>query len=347
MAENLYSTLGVNKSASASEIKSAYRKLAMKYHPDKNKNDSSAEEKFKKISEAYEVLSDENKRRNYDQFGDAKFNPNQGGFGGGGNTDPFDVFNSFFHARNSGGFKEHTNRSQTGSNLKIEVEVTLEELVNDISKLTRYKRLGKCGNCKGSGISNESKIDNCHQCGGSGAVYQQFGMMRVQQVCHACGGTGTFIVNPCNPCSGTGTFEETLELNIKIPRGVQSGSRMRISEHGNYIKNGKFGDLYIHIYQRNHAKFARDGNDIFCEEKINFIDMILGGSTEIKGLRGNINVKIPPSSMPNSRLKVKEQGLPNERTGKVGSMYITLEPTFPSKLTASQKSILELYKKSQ
>lgn len=347
MNEDYYTLLGVTRNTTESEIKKAYRKLAIKFHPDKNKDDKTAEEKFKKISEAYEVLSNPDKKQKYDTLGHDHFVNSRGGGGFQSNTDPFEAFNSFFQ----NGFHKNDPFNQTtspkvGSNLKIDLEVNLKEIINDTTKITKYKRHGKCNKCEGHGVNDNSKIQNCNTCGGNGAVYRRMGPMQVQQVCPTCRGAGTYILNPCGGCNGSGITEETLDINLKIPRGVHNGTRLRVSEHGNYVKDGTFGDLYVHVYIKHDTRYERDGDDILCSEEIDFQDLILGTKKNIESLYGKISITIPPLSKPDRVLKVKEHGLPNSRTGRKSCMYVVLKARFPDKISMEQKSILDLYTKT-
>lgn len=347
MTDDYYSILGVSKNANDVDIKKAYRKLAIKHHPDKNKDDKASEETFKKLGEAYSVLSDSEKRNQYDQVGHHNFvnSASSGGFNR--SSDPFEAFNSFFQ----GGFHKtepfnKTNSPRVGSNLKIEIEVSLQDIIYDTTKVTKYKRHGKCTTCNGKGVTDESKIQNCATCGGNGVVYRRMGPMQVQQVCPSCGGEGTYIVNPCGRCSGQGIMEESLNINIKIPKGVHTGSRLRISDHGNFAKGGTFGDLYVHVYIKKDKVFERDGDDIICTSEIDFQDLILGTKRNIDSLYGKLSLQIPPLSQPDNILKVKEHGIPNSRTGRKSDMYVVLKPKFPKKLSQEQESILQLYTKT-
>lgn len=347
MNTDYYTILGISKNANADEIKKAYRKKAVKWHPDKNKGDKNAEDEFKKISSAYDVLSDPEKKQKYDHLGHDNFTRTNGQGGFAQSTDPFEAFNSFFH----GGFNRNENfnqKNQTniGSNLKIDLEVSLSDIINDSNKITKYKRHGKCTSCGGAGVTNNSKIQNCGTCGGNGVVYRRMGPMQVQQQCPTCHGEGTYIVNPCNTCQGSGITTETLSINIKVPRGVHNGSRIRISEHGNYIKKGSYGDLYVNIYIKRDSRYERDGDDILCSENILFHDLVLGCKKIIDSLYGKISVKIPPLSQPDCVLKIKDHGIPNSRTGRKSDMYVVLKPALPKQLSIEQKSILELYSKT-
>jgi len=362
MSEDYYKILNVSKSASKDELKKAYRKLAIKWHPDKNKDNPEAEEKFKEISEAYDILSDENKRAQYDQFGHSAFK--QGGMGGnaGFQGDPFDMFNSFFNGgAGPGGFGDFFDsgmggtresygkqKNASGSNLKIDIEVSLQEIINETNKKINYTRNGLCNACSGTGQTEHSRLKNCTQCGGAGAVYRRMGPMQVQQTCPTCGGLGTILQNPCTPCQGSGIMEEKINTNVKIPKGCQSGVKLRMTDMGNFGgRDGSFGDLFVVIYVRKDSYFERDGNDLICEEKIDFYDMILGGTKTIKSLYGKVNVKIPRGSQPETVLRVGDYGLPNMRSDTVkGDLFVVLKPKFPEKINSEQQSILELYKKS-
>ena len=230
--------------------------------------------------------------------------------------------------------------------MKIDLEVTLQEIINDTTKITKYKRHGKCNSCNGRGLNENSKIQNCNTCGGNGVVYRRMGPMQVQQVCPTCRGEGTYILNPCSGCGGNGISVESLDINIKIPRGVHSGTRLRVSEHGNYVKDGVFGDLYVHVYVKKDERYERDGDDILCSEEIDFQDLILGTKKNINSLYGKISITIPPLSKPDRVLKVKEHGLPNQRSGRKSHMYVVLKPKFPEKISVEQKSLLNLYSKT-
>jgi molecular chaperone DnaJ len=355
MERDYYNILNVTKKASADEIKKAYRKLAVKWHPDKNQNNPEAEEKFKEISEAYDVLSNEQKRTMYDQFGhDAVNNPN-GDF----HSDPFDIFNSFFSGSRtnpSSGFdgfftrdgNASRKRKPTGEHLQMAIVVELKDLINDINKTVSFTRQGKCTSCKGNGTSHLNSFTTCDVCSGHGVLFQRVGPMQIQQPCSVCEGEGTVLKNPCNTCSGSGTYQEQIKTNIKIPKGCHSGVRLRVSEYGNYIKGGKFGDLYVEVTVKKDKMFDRHDNDIVMTHDLDFHDMILGCNKQISSLRGKLNIKIPPNSQPNAMIKIENHGLPDMREPSLlGDMFIVLNPKFPKETSMEQKSILELYKKSK
>lgn len=362
MSEDFYNILNVSKNASAEEIKKAYRKLAIKWHPDKNKDDPSAEEQFKKISEAYDVLSDETKRSQYDQFGHAAFNQNGMGSGRSNfHNDPFDMFNSFFGggARpNPGNFdnfftSENTRRNRNtgpGSNLKVDIEVKLKDIIVEQSHKISYTRNGMCKSCSGTGETKDSSLKICSQCGGQGSVFRRMGPMQMEQTCPTCAGEGQILANPCQPCQGSGTIPEKMNTVIKIPKGCHTGVKLRISEMGNYggRNSAGFGDLYAVIYVQKDEYFERDGNDLYCEESVNFYDMITGTQKTINSLYGKVNVKIPQCTQPDAILRVIDHGLPNMRSdSSKGDMFVVVKPKFPKTLNTEQKSILDLYRKTK
>ena len=359
--EDFYKILGVEKSATAQEIKKAYRKLALKYHPDHNPGDKAAEEKFKKVSEAYEVLSNDEKRAKYDQFGHAAFTQgggatySQGGFGG--FQDPFDVFREvfgggggggaafydFFGGGAGGGRQQDYDEPERGSDICAEIEITLEEAAKGASRTIRYNRMVVCPTCNGSGSKDGSSGKKiCPKCKGSGQVRIAQGPIRFTQPCPECGGTGTVIENPCPKCGGTGRVKERNEVKIDIPAGVYTGSRLRKSGAGNAGYNGgDYGDLYVVIYVSPNPKFERDGNDLYTDIKIKFTLAALGGQVEIETLTGKAVLKIPAGTQPNSALRMKGLGMPNLRGGEKGDLYVRINVEVPSKLTDEQRKKLE------
>lgn len=350
MNEDYYTLLNVTKNSSQDEIKKAYRKLAIKWHPDKNKDNPDAEEQFKKISEAYDVLSDENKKAQYDQFGHDAFKQHQSG--GRPQQDPFDIFDSFFGGR-SGGFggggfftregNGRTSRNQVGSNLKIDVEVKLEDIIKEKTLNIAFNRNDKCTQCNGTGQTNTSSIVSCHVCGGRGAVYRQMGPMQMEQICPSCGGAGTTIRNPCSPCRGSGKFTKKMNTTINIPIGSHNGIKLRLSDMGNYDRGG-YGDLYVVVHVRNHEMYDRDGDDLIRNLDVDFYNMILGSTQKIDTLHGSINLKIPPLSKPESILKISSHGIPNMNTHNKGDLFLVIKPKFPASITDTQQEILEKYK---
>ena len=356
MKEDYYILLGVSKTATPEELKKAYRKLAVKWHPDKNKGDADAEEKFKKISEAYDVLSNEQKRAQYDQFGHDAFSQGSGGNPG---QDPFDIFNSFFGGggggspfgnffTRDGGNRTNRNEPQTGSNLKIDIEVQIKDLINDINHTVTYTRDGKCKSCSGTGETKDSFYKTCPTCGGNGVVYQRIGPMQMEQPCPTCGGSGQQLQNGCRPCNSSGLQSEKINTKIKIPKGCQSGVKLRITNQGNFGRGGSYGDLYVIVSVRRDPYFERDGDDLICTEDISFYDMILGTKKVINSVHGKVNVNIPPNTQPDSVLRVSKYGLPSMRNpDSLGDMYVVVKPGFPKSTSVEQKSILDLYRKTE
>jgi molecular chaperone DnaJ len=358
MAEDYYNTLNVTKTATQVELKKAYRKLAIKWHPDKNNGEASAEAQFKKISEAYDILSDESKRAQYDQFGHAAFQQARGNGQGNPTQDPFDIFNSFFggtpggqHPRgNPGSFFTREGpgreRQNAGSNLKMDIEVKLTDIIKEKSINLSYTREDKCNNCKGSGKTSKSTEVTCGQCGGRGAVYRQMGVMQLEQPCHHCDGQGTITRNPCGICRGNGRTNKKVNTNVKIPMGSHSGTKLRVSGMGNYAPGG-FGDLYVFISVKNDELYDRDGDDLIRKLQVSYLDMILGTEQTIDSLYGKVRIKIPELSKPETVMRITEYGLPNMNTHRKGDMYLIVQPEFPSNITQDQKAILQLLKKAK
>lgn len=352
MKEDYYTLLGVSKTASANELKKAYRKLAIKWHPDKNKDDSTAEEKFKQISEAYEVLSDETKRAQYDQFGHQAFE--QGGRDGGFHSNPFDIFNSFFGGGGGGIFSDffggnsdpQVAQGRPGASLRFDMQVTLDDIIRGVSRDIKYNKEDKCKSCKGTGKTSHTQTIKCTQCDGHGQVIRQMGIMQMQQICPSCSGEGYNIVNPCLSCNGHGVVATTTKVKIKIPKGSHTGTKLKIAGGGNQSKSGPAGDLYVIIRIKNHEYFNREGDDLICEEQINFYDIILGTKLTIPSLHGKVNINVPVNTQPDAILKVKAHGVPNLRTTQLGDLYVIVKVVLPKELSSEQKSILELYKKT-
>ena len=358
--EDYYNILNVTKNSSSADIKKAYRKLAIKWHPDKNQGNAAAEEKFKQISEAYEVLSDDSKRAQYDQFGHAAFqqgggHQQHGGFGG---QDPFDMFNSFFNGggggpNQGGGFngfftRENGKRTRTtsvGSNLKLDVEVRLKDIIQEKSINLSYTRDDKCNPCGGTGQTEHSSHAQCGQCGGRGVLYRNMGIMQIEQPCNHCSGTGSIIRSPCGSCGGSGVNSRKTQTSIKIPMGAHSGIKLRMSGMGNYDKAG-YGDLYVFIHVLGDEIYDRDGDDLIRRLDVDFHDLILGTELQVDSLYGDVKVKIPKLSNPEQILKVSEFGVPNMSTHKKGDLFLIITPRFPEDISEEQTEILESYRKS-
>ena len=354
MSEDYYSVLEVSRNADASELKKAYRKLAIKWHPDKNKGDSSAEERFKKISEAYDVLSDEKKKSQYDAMGHDMYTKqgSSGGRTGGFHSDPFDVFNSFFGGGGGGAFSDFFGGRQkqqktSGSNLQINMQVSLNDIIFGKETNIKYQREEKCNQCRGSGAAPHSKIETCGTCRGQGMVYRQMGVMQIQQQCPSCGGTGQITTIPCESCSGVGIEKTNNNVKIKIPKGASSGIRLRVSGGGNSDKQGNYGDLYVVLVVEDDGIHERNGDDLIIKQQIDFYDIVLGCTKKINTPHGIVKLTIPSCSKNETILKIKEHGVPSMVSGRLGDFYVILNAKFPTSISSEQKSILELYRKTK
>lgn len=358
MSKDYYEVLGVSKNADAAEIKKAYRKLAIKYHPDKNPGDKSAEDKFKELSHAYEVLSDQQKRSTYDQFGPEAFSrssrgPSGGGMGGfGGFHDPFDIFSSVFGGGGGGsifeeffgGGSRRTSRStaRDGADLRYDLEIDFEDAVFGGDKKISFSRLQSCSNCNGNGCKPGTGKTSCSRCQGSGYVSTSHGFISMRQACPTCQGTGQVIEHPCATCGGEGRVRSKKTIQIHIPPGVDTGSRLRVSGEGESgVNGGATGDLYVVIHVRNHEVFQRDGLDIMCEVPISFGIAALGGIVEVPTISGKAKLKIPEGTQNGTILRMKGKGIPSLRGGKRGDQHIKIFVEIPQKLTKTLKEKLQ------
>ena len=349
-----YEVLGVEKGASAEEIKKAYRKSAMKYHPDRNPGDKSAEEKFKELGEAYEVLSDDDKRARYDQFGFAGVDPNygggagyEGGFGGFGGFGDFgdlgDIFGSFF----GGGRSRSANQNapRRGENVGARLELTFEEAAFGCEKEVSVQRIENCGACNGSG-SADGQIETCSQCRGTGqvrTVQNIMGMqMQSQTTCPRCSGRGKIVKNPCTTCRGKGKVRKSQRIKVKIPAGVDNNQSVRVREEGNAGANGgPNGDLLVEIFIKRHRIFARENMDVYCEVPISFTQAALGAEIEVPTLDGKVSYEIPEGTQSGRQFTISGKGIPqvgNPR--RRGNHYFTVIVETPTKLTKEQKELL-------
>lgn len=335
-----YEILGVAKSAEEREIKKAYKRLAMKYHPDRNQGDKDAEEKFKEIKEAYEVLTDDQKRAAYDQYGHAAFE--QGGMGGGGGfgqgADFGDIFGDVFGDIFGGGRRQ---RSSRGADLRYNMELTLEEAVRGVTKEIRIPTLEECEVCHGSGAKSGSKPQTCPTCHGQGQVHMRQGFFTVQQACPHCQGRGTIIKDPCNTCHGHGRVEKTKTLSVKIPAGVDTGDRIRLTGEGEAGENGApAGDLYVQVQVKQHAIFERDGSDLHCEVPINFAMAALGGEIEVPTLDGRVKLKVPAETQTGKLFRMRGKGVKSVRGGAQGDLLCRVYIETPVNLNEKQKKLL-------
>src|SRR5574343_55566 len=320
---DFYEILGVNRDASDDEIKKAYRKLAMKYHPDRNPDNPSAEEKFKEAKEAYEILSDGQKRAAYDQFGHAGVDP-QAGMGGGG--------------CGGGGGRSNIYR---GADLRYNLEISLEQAAHGTETKIRIPTMEVCEPCKGSGAKPGTQPKTCPTCNGSGQVRLQQGFFSIQQTCHKCHGTGRFIADPCKSCDGAGRIMQHKTLAVKIPAGVDEGDRIRLSGEGEHgVNGGPPGDLYVQIHLKPHTVFTRDHNDLHCEMPISFTTAALGGEIEIPTLDGAAGIKIPAETQSGRIFRLRGKGIKGVRSSAHGDLMCHVAVETPVNLTERQKELL-------
>ncbi|MCL5272493.1 MAG: molecular chaperone DnaJ [Gammaproteobacteria bacterium] len=335
-----YELLEVSRSASDAEIKKAYRKLAMKYHPDRNPDDASAEEKFKEIQKAYAILSDSQKRSAYDQFGHAGVNASGGGpsgFGGFG-----DVFEDIFENIFSGGRGQgRQSRGQRGSDLQFNVQLTLEEAASGKEVEITVPRHGICTICTGTGAKKGTNPKTCETCNGIGQVRIQQGFFSIQQTCPSCHGEGKIISDPCTGCHGQGRVRESKKLTVKIPAGVDNGDRVRLSGEGEAgVHGGGPGDLYVQINVKKHSIFERQDNDLHCEVPISFITAVLGGAIEVPTLEGRVTLKIPEETQTGKVFRLRGKGMKSVRGHGQGDLLCKVVVETPVNLSREQKELL-------
>ena len=350
-----YEILGIDKNADQNEIKSAFRKLAKKYHPDLNPDDKEAEVKFKEINEAYGVLGDAEKREKYDKFGHAAFEGNQGfgGFNGSGDFGDFgDIFGDIFGDFFGGGYNNGRRRNspRKGADLKIRLNISFEEAAFGAKKDVKISRIEKCDDCNGTGAKKGSKKKTCPTCNGTGSVRTvqktPFGQFASTRTCPTCGGTGEIIEEPCRNCEGTGKVKKTRKITINIPAGVDDGSVIPLRGEGNHgEKGGTPGDLYVYLKVNSHEIFEREGTDIWCEIPISFTKASLGVTVEVPTLEGKVKYEVPEGTQTGTVFRLKHKGIKNLRgTGK-GDQYVKVKIQVPKKLTEKQKKILEEFAK--
>ncbi|WP_109399331.1 molecular chaperone DnaJ [Proteus sp. TJ1640] len=341
---DFYEVLGLSKNADEKEIKRAYKRLAMKYHPDRNQGDKESEIKFKEIKEAYEILSDAQKRAAYDQYGHAAFE--QGGFGGqggggfGGGADFGDIFGDVFGDIFGGGRRQQ--RAARGSDLQYNMDLTLEEAVRGVTKEIRIPTLETCDKCHGSGAKEGTSAETCSTCHGAGQVHLRQGFFTVQQACPTCHGRGKVIKEPCSKCHGDGRVERSKTLSVKIPAGVDTGDRIRLSGEGEAGENGApAGDLYVQVHVRQHHIFERDGNNLYCEVPINFAIAALGGEIEVPTLDGRVKLKIPAETQTGKMFRMKGKGVKSVRSSSIGDLMCRVVVETPVKLNEKQKELIQ------
>ena len=348
-----YDVLGVNKSASPEDIKSAYRKLAVKYHPDKNPGDKAAEDKFKEASEAYGILSDKSKKENYDNFGHAAFENGGGGqggfggFGGFGGSDFSDIFEDFFGDFGGGGRRNNRkNSSNRGSDLRYDLSITLEEAYSGKKQNIQFASSDKCTTCKGNGSKPGFSADRCTYCGGNGKVRSNQGFFTVQQTCPQCSGSGEEITNPCNDCGGSGNKQTSKKISVTIPKGVDDGTRIRLAGKGEAgSRGGANGDLYLFINVKSHELFKRSDENLFFECPISIADAALGTTIEIPTIDGGkAKIKIPEGTQSGKQFRLRGKGMPYMRGSGTGDLYVQINTEVPISLNKEQKELLEKFR---
>jgi molecular chaperone DnaJ len=349
---DFYDVLGVDKSSSPEQIKSAYRKLAVKHHPDKNPGDKVSEDKFKEASEAYNILSNQKKKQNYDNFGHAAFEngggKQSGGFGGGfGGADFSDIFEDFF-GDFGGGERSRGRRSSNnrGSDLRYDLSITLEEAHEGKKQDIKFSTTEKCNTCKGNGSKPGHSPDRCTVCGGNGKVRSNQGFFTVQQTCPQCAGSGEEITNPCNDCNGQGNKQASKKISVKIPKGVDDGTRIRLAGKGEAgTKGGTSGDLYLFVNVHSHDLFKRSDENLFFEFPISIADAALGTTIEIPTIDGGkAKIKIPDGTQNGKQFRLKGKGMPYMRGSGNGDLYVQVNTEVPISLNKEQKELLEKFR---
>jgi molecular chaperone DnaJ len=347
-----YQTLGLGRTASGDEIKRAYRKLAMAYHPDRNRGDDSAEQKFKDINEAYEILKDDQKRAAYDRFGHEGLN---GGMGGGRQQGGFDfaggfaeMFDEMFGDFMGGGRGRRRNPGQRGADLRYDLEITLEEAWAGKQVTLEVPAAASCKTCNGSGAAPGSGTVGCSLCHGHGKVRTQQGFFTVERSCPQCGGAGVVVEKPCGDCQGRGRVPEEKALEVTIPAGVESGTRIRLNGEGEAgMRGGGPGDLYIFLSVKPHKLFERQGNDLSCRVPIPMTLAALGGGIDVPGIDGGtFKVTVPEGTQPGQRVRLKGKGMPVLRSSQFGDLYVELAVETPVNLSKKQKELLQAFAES-
>ncbi|MDD6807121.1 MAG: molecular chaperone DnaJ [Oscillospiraceae bacterium] len=356
-----YEVLGVQKGASSDEIKKAYRSRAKKYHPDLNPGDAEAEKNFKEVNEAYEVLSDADKKARYDRFGHAGVDPNFGAGGAGGYGGGFqgdfgdlgDIFSSIFGGGfGGGGFggagRANPNAPRRGSDIETHVNLTFEEAAKGCKKTVEFKRIEKCDVCGGSGCKSGSSPETCPDCNGQGHVMTQsktpFGVFQSTKECPRCRGKGKVIKDPCTRCNGQGMVRKTVKLSVDIPNGIDQGQAFTVSREGNHgVNNGPQGDLYVIANIKNHDIFERDGYDVYCNIVVTYAQAVLGGEIYVPTLDGKVKYNMPAGTQAGTKFRLRERGITSPRGGLKGDQYVTVIVDIPKKVTEHQKELLRQF----
>ncbi len=353
-----YEVLEVKRDADPDEIKKAYRKLAVKYHPDKNPGDKSAEEKFKELGEAYEAVSDPQKRAAYDQYGHNAFDPRaragRGG-GGGGFHDPFDIFRDVFGGGGNifdeffggGGQRNDPTQAQRGNDLRFDLEISFEEAALGCEKEISVTKPDRCETCSGNGSEPGSKTRVCGTCNGRGQVITSRGIFSIAQTCPHCQGAGKVIEKPCRSCQGSGRKDKTSKITLRIPAGVDSGSRLRSSGNGESgLRGGPSGDLYVVLHLKAHDIFQRDGDDLLCEVPVSFIQAALGAEIQVPTLTDKATIKIPAGTQPNTMFRLRGKGVKNLQGYGHGDLHVRINVEVPAQLTHAQRTKLQEFAES-
>ena len=357
--EDYYELLGVQRGVTADDLKKAYRKKAVQFHPDKNPGNKEAEEMFKKVAHAYEVLNDPDKRAAYDRYGAAAFDGSGGvprgpGGGGGGFHDPFDIFREVFGQQGRGGgggiFEEMfgggssggAGGGRDGADLRYDLEISLEEAARGVEKEISFRKNMECERCGGEGSEPGSKRSACPTCRGAGQIRRSGGIITFTQTCPTCGGAGIKVDKPCSACRGQGRMPQNTKINVRIPPGVDTGSRLRSAGNGEAgMAGGNAGDLYIVLTVKEHELFERQGEDLFCEIPIKFTLAALGGNVEVPTLSGRATLKIPAATPSGTTFRLRGKGIPSLRGGTQGDQLVRVQVEVPQSLTADQRRILE------
>ena len=347
---DFYDVLGVEKSSSPEQIKAAYRKLAVKHHPDKNPDDKKSEEKFKEASEAYHILSDQERKQNYDNFGHAAFENGggrQGGFSGFNGSDFSDIFEDFFSDfGGSGRSRGRGSNNNRGSDLRYDLSISLEESYTGKKQDIKFSTTEKCGTCKGNGSKPGHNPEKCSVCGGNGKVRSNQGFFTVQQTCPQCTGSGEEITNPCSDCNGQGNKQTSKKLSVTIPKGVDDGTRIRLAGKGEAgARGGSSGDLYLFINVNSHDLFKRSDENLFFECPISIADAALGTTIEIPTIDGGkAKIKIPEGTQGGKQFRLRGKGMPYMRGSGNGDLYVQINTEVPISLNKEQKELLEKFR---
>jgi molecular chaperone DnaJ len=347
--QDYYELLGVSRSADEKELKTAYRRMAMKHHPDRNPDDQEAEAKFKEIKQAYEILSDPSKRRAYDQFGHAGVDASMGAGGHAGGAGFADIFSDIFGDIFGGAAQQRQGAryGQRGADMRYNLTLTLENAVLGTTVQIQIPTLVSCHDCHGNGAAKGSTPTTCQDCGGIGQVRMQQGFFSVQQTCPSCHGTGQVVLNPCQRCHGEGRIEEYKTLSVKVPPGVDEGDRIRLAHEGQAgIHGGPAGDLYVQVGIKEHPIFTRDGSDLYCEVPVSFVTAALGGELDVPTLTGKVKLKIPVETQSGKLFRVRGKGVKPIRSQVTGDLICRVNVETPVNLSREQKDLLQQFSES-